>query len=103
MTFAKILGLIMLITAAVGYRIALAEYCRKQRRQVKRNIVTRYRARLRRANFRVWRMSVENFSAEERRRIAERRGIIYVKHPAMMEPLKTAIERRGDNARTKTA
>ena len=103
MTFAKILGLIMIITAAVGYRIALAEYCRKRRRQVKRNIVTRYRARLRRANFQVWQMSVEKFGAEERRRIAERRGIIYVKHPAMMEPLKTAIERRGDNAREKTA
>ena len=69
MTFTKILGLIMLITAAVGYRIALAEYCRKQRRQVRRNIVTRYRARLRRANFQVWRMSIEKFSAEEKQRI----------------------------------
>ena len=103
MTFAKILGLIMLITAAVGYRIALAEYYRKRRRQIKRNIVTHYRARLRRANFQIWQMSVENFRAEERRRIAERRGIIYVKHPAMMEPLKTAMERSGDNAREKTA
>ena len=103
MTFAKILGIIMLITAAVGYRIAFAEYCRKRRRQIKRNIVTHYRARLRRANFQIWQMSVEKFSAEEKQRIAERRGIIYVKHPAMMEPLKTAIERRGDNARTKTA
>ena len=103
MPFAKILGLIMLITAAVGYRIAFAEYCRKRRRRIRRNIITHYRARLRRANFRVWRMSVEKFDAEERQRIAERRGIIYVKHPAMMAPLKTAMERRDDNARTKTA
>ena len=103
MTFAKILGLIMLITAAVGYRIALAEYCRKRRRQIKRNVVTHYRARLRRANFQVWQMSVEKFGAEEKQRKAERRGIVYVKHPAMMAPLKTAMERRDDNARTTTA
>ena len=100
MTLAKTIGMIMLIIAAVGYRVAFADYCRRRRRRARREIVTRYRAKLRRAEFWVWRLSVEEFDAEEQRRRAEKRGVIYVKHPAMIEPMKAAMERREEIERT---
>lgn len=58
MTLARIIAAIMLVGAAVGYRIAFADYCRQRRRRARRIAIARAMRDKRRYEFEILRLSV---------------------------------------------